>query len=188
MSKATASLEAAQAEENGIAAPLLRRLYFTHWTDLCRYVALHFGAGPPEPQDVAQAAFARFAGLDNPAAVRDPGAYLRRIAHNIVLDERRSLAVRRANLDAQRHEAAQQTDELTPERVLLGQEAQVIVRARLAKMPRLRRRALLLNRIHGLSAAEIARRMRKPETTIRDNIQRALADLEAALKHAGARP
>ncbi len=183
---ATANLTAAEKQGEQTARQSLRSLYAQHWTDLCRYVAAQFGAGPPEPEDVAQIAFDRFSRLDNAVPVRNPGAYLRRIAHNIVLDERRSLAVRRANLDEQRLEAADKVDDLTPERVLLGKEAQMIVQATLEKMPRFRRRVLLLNRIHGLSAAQIARRMRRPETTVRDNIQRALAELDAALKAQGA--
>jgi DNA-directed RNA polymerase specialized sigma24 family protein len=68
----------------------LDRIYRQHWDEICRYVRRSFGAGPPDPEDVAQAAFARFAALDVEVQVANPRAFLFRTAHNIAIDARRS--------------------------------------------------------------------------------------------------
>lgn len=161
------------------------RAYRLFWHDVCRYVRHRFGPGPPEPHDVAQQAFLHFAEASESQEIRNPGAYLRRAAHNIVIDEQRRLAVRRSHAEMPVHRGPE-ADELDPERILLGKEAQGIAYSTIEAMPGFRRRVLLLNRIHGLTAAEIARRMGKPESTVRSAIARALEELQAALD--GAEP
>lgn len=48
-------------------------------------------------------------------------------------------------------------------------------------MPARRRRVLVLNRIEGLSFAEIARRLGLSPTAVKKHAARAMADLDAAL-------
>lgn len=54
----------------------LAELYRRHLSELTRYIARTFGAGPPDPEDVVQEAFAQFAALENPQAVENPRAFL----------------------------------------------------------------------------------------------------------------
>src|SRR5689334_18562274 len=64
-------------------------LYTEHWAELCAYLKRTFGAGPPDPEDIAQAAFVRFARIEHQEKIENPGAYLQRIAHNIAVSELR---------------------------------------------------------------------------------------------------
>ncbi len=64
----------------------LKQLYERYWSDLCRHIRATFGAGPPDPQDVAQSAFARFLSIDDRQAVENPRAFLYTTARNIALD------------------------------------------------------------------------------------------------------
>jgi len=51
-------------------------LYARHWGELCHYIKKHFGAGPPDPEDVAQEAFVKFAAVNDREAIDNPRAYL----------------------------------------------------------------------------------------------------------------
>jgi hypothetical protein len=65
---------------------------------LCSYLERTFGVGPPDPQDVAQQAFLRYASLNTEVdAITNARAYLKRSAYNIVVDEYRRLAVMRGD-------------------------------------------------------------------------------------------
>lgn len=157
-------------------------LYARHWGELCHYIKKHFGQGPPDPEDVAQDAFIRFAAIENREAIDNPRAYLFRTAHNALVDEHRRLALHRGNpadIDARTA-----SDDLTPERVLLGQERLEILTRSLRAMPAARRRSFLLNRLQGLSCAAIARMTGYSESAVKKHIDVALRHLEAALSEA----
>lgn len=162
---------------------MLGEIYRRHWLELCRYVASTFGAGPPDPEDVAQQAFVQLASLDDPEAVRNPRAFLYRTAHNIVItDKRRARTRTRYAPDLEYSYALRQGDDPTPERVILGKEQIGVVKAVLARMPRKRRRLLVLHRIHGLSYAEIARRTGYSQTAVKKHVAKAMTELDAALE------
>ncbi len=157
----------------------LDELYTRHWTELVQYLKKRFGAGRPDPEDVAQEAFIRFAALEDRRDIDNPRAYLYRTAHNVLVDEHRRLAVRAA--DARRADRAPQSDDRTPERVLVGQERLDLMSATLHAMPAARRRSFLLNRLHGHSCAAIARMTGYSESAVKKHIDLALTDLDAAL-------
>jgi RNA polymerase sigma factor (sigma-70 family) len=167
---------------------LLRRdnsmdvLYARHWGELCHYIKKHFGPGPPDPEDVAQNAFVKFAAIKDRETIDNPRAYLFRTAHNALVDEHRRLGLRGAN--AADGDAPPVSDDRTPERVLVGQERLEILTRSLRVMPAARRRSFLLNRLQGLSCAAIARITGYSESAVKKHIDLALRDLEAALSQA----
>lgn len=157
-------------------------LYARHWGELCHYIKKHFGQGPPDPEDIAQDAFIRFAAIEDRETIDNPRAYLFRTAHNALIDEHRRLAVHRGN--AADTDARTASDDLTPERVLVGQERLKILARSLRTMPAARRRSFLLNRLQGLSCAAIARLTGYSESAVKKHIDVALRHLEAALSEA----
>jgi RNA polymerase sigma factor (sigma-70 family) len=154
-------------------------LYARHWTELCHYIRRQFGIGPPYPEDVAQETFIKFASLENRHTIDNPRAYLYRTAHNLLVDERRRLSLR--NKITGDIEALGVSDDRTPERVLVGKERLDVLTRTLLAMPDARRRSFLLNRLHGLSAAAIARMTGYSESAVKKHIRLALSELEAAL-------
>jgi RNA polymerase sigma factor (sigma-70 family) len=156
-------------------------LYARHWGELCHYIRKHFGPGPPDPEDVAQDAFMKFAAINDREAIENPRAYLFRTAHNVLVDEHRRLALRRVPADT---EAPPVSDDRTPERVLVGRERLEILMRTLRAMPAVRRRSFLLNRLQGLSCAAIARMTGYSESAVKKHIDLALRDLEASLSDA----
>lgn len=141
-----------------------------------------FGKGPPEPEDVAQLAFARLAANADPARIRHPKAFLQATARNIVISELRAKGMRtRHAQDAALLQRDEQGDDITPERVLLGRESMSVVRSTLDGMPTKRRRLFMLSRVEGLSFAEISRQTGLSQTAVKKHVARAMADLDKAL-------
>ncbi len=162
----------------------LEAQYRRHWAAIRRYVVQRFGSGPPDPDDVVQAAFERFARLDDRATILDPVAFLRRSAHNFVLDHHRAEKVRA------RHAGLEEplktyTDELDPERVLLARQRFAIIERTIRGMDEKRRDVLIMSRVQGLSSAEIARQLGCSPTLVKMRLAEAVTLCQRALRAEG---
>jgi RNA polymerase sigma factor (sigma-70 family) len=162
----------------------LADLYRQHWGELYAYVKRTFGRGPPEPEDVAQSAFAQFAARPDWRDLEHPRAFLYRVAHNLVIDFHRSEAVR-SRFVKERVSARSNSDDLHAERVISAKEQLSIVETALSYMEPKRRAVFVLNRIHELSFAEIGRRMNMPETTVKRHVSAAVVECLRALRERG---
>jgi RNA polymerase sigma-70 factor (ECF subfamily) len=163
----------------------LARLYEAHWGELIRYVRRTFGLGPPEPEDVVQAAFTHFAALAQPQLVENPRAFLYRAARNFVIDQRRRALVRaRAVSRGELGDFSDRPDELTAERVLDGKDRLRILDETVRAMPQRLRDALILHRIEDLSYVEIARRLGVSQTSAKRLVAEALLACARALRAA----
>jgi RNA polymerase sigma-70 factor (ECF subfamily) len=167
----------------GNGQALVEQVYRRHWAELCRYARKAFGSGPPEPEEVAQAAFARFAALDRPDEVANPRAFLYQCARNVVLDQRRRDGVRaRGDSAVQLLSDDGEAVILDAERVLSGKERLQIVEAAIRAMEARRRRVLIMHAIHGLGYSEIARREGLSPTRVTQLVASAVAECERALR------
>ena len=167
------------ARQSDVLADLYRR----YRRELVAFVRTKVGGGPPEPEDVAQQAFINYAALDDPAAVRNPRAFLYRTATNIVINHhRRTVVVRRHAAQEASEDIDRDRDDLCPESVLLNREQLTIVEQAVRGLPVRRRRYLLLNRLDGLSYAEIARREGVSEGVVRKQVAKAIREIDAAVK------
>jgi RNA polymerase sigma-70 factor (ECF subfamily) len=165
---------------------LIDTLYSSYWQDLCRYVRAKFGAGPPEPADVAQTAFARFAALKDAGAVDNPKAFLYATARNIVVDHHRRVQTQAAYARTILDDAEEEIlDGITPERVLIGKETLQIMRQTIRRLPHKQRRVLLLHRLHNQSFTEISQRTGWSQSDVRRQVCRAMAAIEKAVERAG---
>lgn len=168
----------------GVAHDVVEIAYRSYWDELCRYVRKVFGAGPPEPEEVAQTAFARFAGLERPQEVANPRAFLYRCARNIVFDHHRREEVRDRYLQAQMPYADDDPVNPDGERVLSGRQRLAIVDATVRAMRPQRRKVLIMHAIHGLNYSEIARRLALSPTRVTQLFAAAVAECERALREA----
>ncbi|HEX6860481.1 MAG TPA: sigma-70 family RNA polymerase sigma factor [Caulobacteraceae bacterium] len=158
----------------------LAALYRRHWAELTAYARRTFGAGPPEPEDIVQAAFARFAALPDNTTVANPRAFLFRTAHNIALDARRSQARHgAASLDPQ---FPGEGHDFSPEDVLVSREELARLEAAIAGLRPRQRTALLLHRLDGLSFAEIGRRMGVSPSGARKLVEQGFAAAMASMR------
>lgn len=161
----------------------LSDLYGRYRKELIAFVRLKFGGGPPEPEDVAQQAFMNFAALGSRTAVLNPRAFLYRTAHNIVINHRKHERIGRQFFESApaAHEICEARDDFNPEVVLLGKEQYSLIEGVIRAMPRKRRQFLLLNRIEGLSYAEIARRVGLSESVVRKHVALAVRECGSIL-------
>ena len=158
--------------------------YRAHWGELCGYLTRVFGAGPPEPEDIAQTAFARLAEQEC-AAVANPRAFLFATARNAVADYHRKTKRQAAyGRDWLAFQTQAPASEIDGERVLLSREELAIVLAAVERLPIAQRRVLLLSRVEGLSLETIAAREGASVDAIRKKIARAAAKCLIAVQEA----
>ena len=153
----------------------LAALYQRYWRDLCRYIASKYGAGPPDPEDIAQQAFTKLASHENTDEVRDPRAFLYHLARNIAIDYGRYSGRRERILREAAATEAENCDDFTPERVLISMEEYSSLEAAIKQLPPQQRSFLLMNRLENLSYAEIARRANMSPSGVRRIVEQALA-------------
>lgn len=171
-----------RSDEHRDRSESLDRLYRELWSDVCRFVQRKFGAGPPEPEEVAQAAFERLSSVESLADIQNPRGLLFTIATNIVRDQHR-----RGNVRATVHrDIAYFNQDLglsdsSPECVLEAKERLAAFKVALARMPEVRRRVFLFVRIEGLSVTDAARQFAMSEGAVYKHVSRAMHDCLAAL-------
>ncbi|MFI8982909.1 RNA polymerase sigma factor [Ectopseudomonas khazarica] len=145
----------------------------THYEDLLRFLSRRLGDSQ-RAADVAQDTWLRLADHPDEQRVENPRAYLFRVAGNLAIDN-----LRRDNRLAELHVEEDVLDELSdplaaPEKHLLARESLVQLDAALAQLPAKAREALLLNRLDGLTHAQIARRLGVSESMVGKYLAQAM--------------
>lgn len=164
----------------------LDELYRTLSGEVARFVRRRFGSGPPDPEEVMQAAFERLArAQQTDAQIRNSRSYLLAVASNIVRDYQRQASIRtNVRDDIALRDCDFAVSEVTPEHVLIERQRLDILKAALARMPEMRRRVFLFIRVEGLSVAEAALRFGISEATVYKHVSRAMQDCVAAFQAA----
>lgn len=163
-------------------AGFLDRMYRTYRAELCRFIKCQFGPGPPEPEEVVQAAFVRLAALVRPEEIVNPRAFLYTCSRNVAIDLRRRLRTQNAAIEAElTTEIGDRPANLDTERVLLGREQLAIVEATVRGMEKKRRRVFIMHVIHEMGYSEIARDMGLSEARIRQLMASALEQCHRAV-------
>lgn len=157
-------------------------LYVTLREEICQFLRSRFGDGPPEPEDMVQAAFTRYASMGDKSHIVNPRAFLYAAARNLTIDElRRNVRSRNYSVDAAHHADQENLDQRTPEHVLAARESCAAVRAAVEAMSDEQREALMLHRLHGLSLAEVSLRMGTSKTSVHRLIADAMLLLHSAV-------
>jgi len=161
--------------------PRLAALYRRHWDEICGYVRRRFGPGPPEPEDVAQAAFMRLSARTDVGDLENPRAFLYRVAYNLAIEERRRLDAR-GRAEAGSADDAPPTDDRDPERVLSGKERRRLLAIAVSTLEPRTRQILIMSRQDELSSAEIARRLKLSPTHVKRLMAQAIAHCRAVVE------
>ena len=165
----------------------LSEIYNAYLPELTRYVRAKFGEGPPEPEDVAQDAFAKFATAFETQLIRNPRAFLYASVRNLVIDHKRRQRTRNAHAEEILATGEKENfDGMSPERVLIEKERFEIMRAAIETMPEEDRRVLLMHRLRARTYADIARELQMSESGVRRAVARAVAHIDTAMKARGA--
>ena len=160
---------------------VLVAVYRQHWHALCRHVRSNFGAGPPDPEDVAAAAFTKLAAVDDPAGIANPGAFLRQVARNIAIDaQRHNGRTRRVERSLEIFSA--ENADFSPEDVLLSKDELQRLNDAIANLKPKYRVALMYRRMDGLTYLQIAEKMGTSESGARLLVATALDQCIAAIE------
>ncbi len=164
----------------------LAELYRRYRRELVGFVHRKFGPRLADAEDVAQQAFTNFAALPCESDVQNPRAFLYRTAHNIALNQCRREQIGRRFLEAEprQEERCEARDDFDPEVVLMGRQDYHEIERTIRNMSARRREFLLLNRIDGLSIADIARRAGLSESAVRKHILLAVQECGEAVEQA----
>ncbi|MEM6537350.1 MAG: sigma-70 family RNA polymerase sigma factor [Pseudomonadota bacterium] len=157
-------------------------LYRDHSGELIASLRKAFGAGPPDPEDVAQQAFQKLIERQDRTDIRDLKAFLWRTARNTFLKAVSKDGVRsRYDFEVEHLFFPARGDDSTPERVLEVKEELQAINEVLREMPEKRRHAFLLHKVEGLSVAAVARRLGISRTPAQKHITRAAHQIETHL-------
>lgn len=157
-------------------------LYKTYFKKLASNLRSVYGAGPPDPEDVAQRAFENLNKQPNYDEIRDPEGYVWICARNIVMSEMRAQQVSLKNREEIKMRCfSPEGDTFDPERVLMAKEQLAIVMDTLNRMSPRRRQIFILNRMHGLTPKEAGLRCDVSRTAAVRHIAEATAAIAKAL-------
>ena len=156
------------------------RLYFRKLTAGLRAA---YGAGPPDPDDVAQAAFEKLNARETLEDIKDLESYVWITARNIIMSAKRAERVRRNNEeDLKLHIFTSLSEHSDPENVLIAREGLCVIAEALKTMPKRRREIFMLHRVQGLSIAEAGRQCGIGRAAAHRHIGLAVRDIAEALE------
>lgn len=155
-----------------------------HYDELARFLTRLTGSRD-QAQDLAHDTYLRLSGAAPQARVEDMRAYVFRAAANLARDRGRQ--VRRRGPHGSVDDVAETLADRRPgaEDRELARERLRIVGDALDELPEVVRRALLMNRIDGLTHAEIARRLGTSESSVAKHVTRALLHCRRRLDQPG---
>lgn len=155
------------------AVNLLVSAFQEHYADLLAFLARRMG-NVEKAADVAQDTYLRLASLSDTAQILEPRAFVFRVASNLAIDRLRQ-EQRRSALHDDVSDNLDVCDPLaSPEKQFLAAEAIEQLDRSLAQLPSKARLALLLNRLEGLTHAQIAVRLDVSESTVGKYIVQAM--------------
>lgn len=152
-------IDKSAAPRAGASAAELRldELYRSSFSRIVDNVRRAFGPGPPEPEDVVQAAFVKFAAHKNQASIKDPNSFIFIAARNIIFDHKRRNKVFDRYLSEQMaFDSEFRLEEITPERVLESKERFSEMVTAIKRLPEKQQVILAMSRIEGKTYAEIS--------------------------------
>ena len=158
----------------------IQGVYLEYQEELCAAVIKKFDVSRSEAEDIVQTAFIRY--TEASAAIESPRAFLYKTCSNICIDQMRRRQVQLNYARSVVDTGLGVVDEVSPERLLEGEQRLGVISRALWAMPHKRRQLLMMSRFDGLSYAEIARQVHLSETVVRKHIAKALAGCQQALQ------
>lgn len=165
-----------------LPTPSLLRSFQEHYDDLLKFLTRRM-SDRQRAADVAQETYLKLLKVDpRTVEVHNDRGFIFRVAGNLAIDTLRREQRLAANLaDGQEH--AEAVDPApAPEAVLLAKERLAVLDEALAQLSDNARQALLLNRLEGLTQAQIALRLGVSESMVAKYIGQALRHCRDWLK------
>jgi RNA polymerase sigma factor (sigma-70 family) len=163
--------------ERPVEAGLIRT-FLSLYDDLLRLLSWRTGR-PDIAADLVHETYMKLATRESDERVENPRSYVLRTATNLAIDWlRRDIRIRAVQGSDDEIENIEDLAE-RPEARLLAQERLRLLNAALLELPPKARQALLLNRVEGLTQAEIAAKLGVSESMVTKYIAQALRHCRA---------
>ena len=160
-------------------------LYRLHWREICARLRRVFGSGPPDPEDLAQEAFARFTQVEDYGSISHPKAFLFRTALNLGFNSVRRLSTARRHIEeALRSVGEPLTAEFSAEDVYSAKERLELLVEAAEGLSEKQRTILARSRIHGETYAQIAASTGWSQADISRQLNLALSIIQRKLRDA----
>ena len=164
----------------------LKAAYDLHASAITAGLRKTFGDGPPDPEDVTQQAFQRLIERKTLDDIDSIKAFLWRTARNLILNEKKKIAVRsKYDFELEHIFFPSRGDNQSQEAVSSAKEELRAINEVLRRMPERRRRAFILHRIEGLTISETARRLRIARSAADRHILKAASEIQIRLAKLG---
>ncbi|MEM9313607.1 MAG: sigma factor-like helix-turn-helix DNA-binding protein, partial [Pseudomonadota bacterium] len=149
--------------------------YFAALVDGLRHT---YGEGPPDPEEVAQQAFARLNARETLEDIDDLEGFVWVASRNIIMSEKRAQKTRsKHQQDVELQFFGERSECFDPQRVLIGRQQVALVMEALERMPERRRKIFELHRIQGLSLKEAGARCGVGQSAAHRHIAIAMVDI-----------
>lgn len=159
-------------------------LYSACFDQLVGFLNSRFGAGPPSPEDLAQAAFERLLTARELREDASPKAFLWRTAINLAISSYRKRGVEQRNLPQFSTLFSDETGcRITPERVIAAEEQLNSIYEVLSQMSEMRSSAFLLVRVDGYSHAEAASILGVSRAAVTKHVSNATKEIAGVLAY-----
>ncbi len=158
----------------------LDHLYRQHWHDLVGWLHRRYGAGPPDPEDVAQQAFEKIAEMEDFSNIRNPRAFLFTVAARTAQMGVRWLVQARGYVDSELKKQGGQVEDLTPERIYTARERFDLVLNTIEGLTDRQREIVMRSRIEGQTYDEISAEMGWSPAVISRELKSAMLALYRA--------
>jgi RNA polymerase sigma-70 factor (ECF subfamily) len=169
----TAPTDASRLDADGASSLFVERLYRSHSAQLIVWLRRKFGEGPPEPEDVAQSAFAKLSGMPSVEHIGNFRAFLFTMASNIAVSSIRTNIRARAFFDQEIQYLEEPVEKITPARVYEAKDALMRTSTAFEKLSERQQDIVIRMRLYG-----------QTYTQIRDEIGWSLGTISAELKTA----
>lgn len=155
-------------------------LYNKHWREICGKMRKVFGPGPPEPEDLAQEAFAKFISMDGHGHVQNPRAFIFKIALNLGHNSIKRISTAQKFIDETLREVGEVVlEEKSPEDVYLTEERVNKLEVASSTLSEKQRVILARSKIYGETYAQISADTGWSQADISRQLNAALAILQA---------
>jgi RNA polymerase sigma factor (sigma-70 family) len=160
--------------------PDLSLVFSTHGTELRRYLQRRLGDGHMA-SDLVQDTFLNL--IEGPETrIQDIRAYLYTIARNLLINHVKQEVRRRTDSVAPDALSDLAADEPSPEDIVDSRLQLERVHALVLELPRRTQEIFVLNRIHGLTHAEVARHLRISDSSVQKHLAMAIAHMTRRLR------
>lgn len=166
----------------------LKGLFLAHRRELQAYLTRKL-RDADTAADLTQETFLRYAELGAPAGatIANERSYLYRTAHNLAVDHVRQRSRRKTDLTRDDDLADIADDRPTLEDETDARQRLAHLREIVNELPELTRTIFILNRIDGLTYAQVATRLAISDSSVQKHLSKALAHVTGRLRKPGSK-